>query len=221
MFVAGLAAMAFGVTAFVTPKVSTDNSFEGVVTYSMTVDNPQMASMMQGSSIKVYIKGDQTKTYSDMGMSKTTVITNKKTPGDPVILVEVMGNKYQLKNDKKKDEKTPEIKYTDETKTVAGYACKKAEVTVTGMDGQTYVSNVYYTTDLPPYAGGYGQFKGLNGFPLEYNMTQRGMNLSLSATKVEKQSVSDDTFKVPSGYKLMTQEEMQADIQKNMGGGGN
>jgi hypothetical protein len=74
---------------------------------------------------------------------------------------------------------------------------------------------------LPPYAGGYGQFKGLNGFPLEYNMTQRGMNLSLSATKVEKQSVSDDTFKVPSGYKLMTQEEMQADIQKNMGGGGN
>jgi GLPGLI family protein len=215
-----LAVAGFGITAFVAPGVSSDSSFEGVVTYSLTVDDPQAQSMMQGSSVKVFIKGDQTKTYSDMGMSKTTVFTNKKTPDDPIILVEVMGNKYQLKKDNtKKDDAAPAVKYTDETKTIAGYTCKKAEFTIVGKDGQSYTSNVYYTEDLPVYTGGYGQFKGIKGFPLEYNMKQRGMNIALSATKVDKKSVSDDEFKVPAGYKLMTQEEMQQDIQKNMSGG--
>ena len=220
--IAGLAIIGFGVTAFVAPKTSSDGNFEGVVTYSISVDNPQAASMMQGASVKVYVKGDQTKTASDMGMYKSIVFNDKKTPDDPTVLIEVMGNKYQLKNDKaKKEEKDPAIKYTDETKTVAGYNCHKAEVTISGKDGQTYVSNVYYTEDLPHYSGGSGQFKGLKGFPLEYSMKQQGMNVSMTATSVTKQSVSDDTFKVPSGYKLMTQEEMQSDIQKNMGGGGN
>jgi len=216
----GLAIVGLAATAFVAPKNSADSTFEGVITYSITVDNPQAASMMQGSTIKVYMKGDQTKTSSDMGMYKTIVFTDKKTPEDPTVLVEVMGNKYQLKNDKtKKDDKDADIKYTDETKTVAGYVCHKAAVTITGKDGQTYVSDVYYTEDLPRYSGGTGQFKGLKGFPLEYSMKQQGMNVVLSATSVTKQSVSDDTFKVPTGYKLMTQDEMQADLQKSMGGG--
>jgi GLPGLI family protein len=209
------------VTAFVAPKATTDGTFEGVITYTISTDNAQAQSMMQSASIKVYIKGDQSKTVSDMGMYKSIVFADKKTPNDPIVLVEVMGNKYQLKNDKTKkdDDKAPDIKYTDETKTVAGYNCHKAEVTVTGKDGQTYVSNVYYTEDLPHYSGGSGQFKGLKGFPLEYNMKQQGMTMSLSASSVDKQSVSDDAFKVPAGYKLMTQEEMQADLQKSMGSG--
>jgi GLPGLI family protein len=225
--VASLATLGFGITAFMAPKSSpsaktgSDNSFEGVITFSISVDNPQAASMMQGSSVKVYMKGDRTKTMVDMGMSKQMYFTDRKTPDDPIILVEVMGNKYQLKMDKaKKDDNMPAIKYTDETKTVAGYNCHKAEVTVTGKDGQPYTSNVYYTEDLPAYAGGSGQFKGLKGFPLEYTMKQQGMNISMAATSVTKQSLSDDTFTVPSGYKVMTQDEMQQDIQKNMGGGG-
>jgi len=218
--VAGLATIGFAVTAFVAPKISTDSSFEGIVTYSISVDNPQAASMMQGSSIKVYMKGDKSKTYSDMGVSKTTVFTDKATPDDPIILLEIMGNKYQLKNDKtKKDDSKPVIKYTDDAKTIAGYNCHKAEVTTTGQDGQSYTTDVYYTEDLPSYSGSRGQFKGLKGFPMEYSMKQQGMTISMSATTVTKQSVSDDTFTVPSGYKLMTSEEMQADIQKNMSGG--
>jgi GLPGLI family protein len=132
-----------------------------------------------------------------------------------------MGNKYQLKTDpaKKKDDTKPVIKYTDETKTVAGYTCHKAEITVTGKDGQSYTTNVYYTEDLPSYSGSRDQFQGLKGFPLEYTMSQQGMNISIAATNVSKQSVTDDTFTVPSGYKLMTAEEMQADIQKQMSGG--
>jgi GLPGLI family protein len=219
--VAGLAAIGFAVTAFVAPKVSTDDTFEGVVTYTMSIDNPQAASMMQNSSLKIYMKAGKVKTITDMGMQKYTTFSDKSTPDAPIILVEVMGNKYQLKTDpaKKKDDTKPVIKYTDETKTVAGYTCHKAEITVTGKDGQSYTTNVYYTEDLPSYSGSRDQFQGLKGFPLEYTMSQQGMNISIAATNVSKQSVTDDTFTVPSGYKLMTAEEMQADIQKQMSGG--
>lgn len=223
---ASLATIAFAITAFVAPKSSTTktaDSFEGIVTYSISVDNEQAASMMQGSSIKVYLKGDKSKTYSDMGMSKTIVFMDKKTPDDPIILIEVMGNKYQLKDDKtKKDDKDPVAKYYDSTKVIAGYKCKKAEFTYpAGKSGESFTSTVYYTEELPAYSGGSGQFKGLKGFPLQYTMKQRGMVFSMVATAVDKQSVSDDTFTVPKGYALMTGEEMSNDIQKKMSGGGN
>lgn len=219
--VAGLATIGFAVTAFVAPNVSSDNTFEGIVTYSVSVDNPQAASMMQGSSVKIYMKGDKVKTITDMGMQKITTFSDNKASNDPIVLIEIMGNKYQLKTDPsmKKDETKPAIKYTDETKTVAGYNCHKAEVTVTGKDGKTYTTDVYYTEDLPAYSGSRDQFKGLKGFPLEYTMKQQGVNIAITATSVSKESVPDDTFTVPSGYKLMTAEQMQADIQKQMSGG--
>jgi len=217
-----LAAIGFALTAFVAPKVSTDNNFEGVVTYSVSTDNQQAKSMLQGSSLKVYMKGNKTKACSDMGMQKITVFADDKTPDDPTILVEIMGNKYQLKNDPtKKEDKSPVIKYTDETKQIAGYTCHKAEVTSKDKQGQSVTTDVYYTDQLPAYTGPKGQFKGLKGFPLEYSVQQRGISILYSATSVDRKSITDDTFTVPSGYKVMTQEEIMQDVQKNMGGGGN
>jgi len=220
-FIASLAVVGFGVSAFVAPKASTDDTFEGVVTYTISVDNEQAASMMQNASIKTYIKGDKTKTVSDMGVYKNTTIADRSKSDDPIILIDAMGNKYQLKSDptKKKDDKDPVIKYTDDTKKIAGYNCHKAEITVTDDQGQSYTTNIYYTEDIVTPPAKSGQFKGLKGFPLEFSIKQQGMNMVLSATNVTKQSVSDDTFTVPSGYKLMTREEMQADIQKNMSSG--
>jgi len=218
--VASLVAIGFAVTAFVAPTSSEDTTFEGVVTYSMSVDNPQAAAMMQGSSVTMYIKGDMDKTCVDAGPSKQTYITNRSKTDSPIILIEIMGNKYQIKTDKtKKDEKDPVIKYTDETKQVAGYNCHKAEITVIDEQGQANTSNVYYTEDIKVSPSKNGQFKGLKGFPLEYSMKQQGMNISISATKVDKKPISDDTFAVPTGYKLMTKEEMMQDVQKNMSSG--
>jgi GLPGLI family protein len=218
--ITSLAAIGFAFTAFTAPKTSEDPTFEGVVTYSMNVDNPQAAAMMQGSSVKEYIKGNMNKTCVDAGPSKQTYITDRTKTDSPIILIEIMGNKYQVKTDKtKKEDKDPVIKYTDETKQVAGYTCHKAEITTTDEQGQASATNVYYTEDIKVTPSKNGQFKGLKGFPLEYSMKQQGMNITISATKVEKEAISDDTFAVPAGYKLMTKEEMMQDVQKNMSSG--
>ena len=88
-----------------------------------------------------------------MGMYREIVFTEKKTPDDPIVLVEVMGNKYQLKNDKtKKDEKVRILNIRMKRKPLPDtFAIKQ---TIVGKDGQSFVSNVYYTEDLPKYSGG-------------------------------------------------------------------
>jgi GLPGLI family protein len=107
----------------------------------------------------------------------------------------------------------------DDTKKIAGYVCHKAEMTITVQE-QSSTTTVYYTEELvtEPIKG--GMFKGLKGFPLEYSMPRGGVMVTYSATKVSKESLTDDTFKAHvSGYKPMTYEEIMADVQKNMQSG--
>lgn len=203
-------------------------TFEGVITYKINVDgtaNPQMAQMMQGYSIKTYIKGEKSRTESNMGMMKSVTITDRNKPKDPAILIEMMGSKYQLKLDaadiKKANANMPDIKYVSGTKTIAGYACKEAQITVTDdKTGTKTTSDVYYTDQLPYSTDSYeNHFKGLKGFPLGYSLSQNGMNFSFEAQSVEKQSIPDSLFMIPAGYKLVTKDEMQKDIMQKMGGG--
>jgi len=216
---ASLAVVGFAISAFVVPKTTPANdNFEGVVSYSISVDNPQMAAFI-GTSMKVYIKGSKTKTLQD-GMVSKTIFADHSTTDAPTILLDAMGNKYQVKNDpNKKEEKDPAIKYMDSTKTILGYTCHKAEVTATDAQGQTATSEVYYTEDIVTPPAKSGPFKSLKGFPLEYSMSQQGVKVSITATKVDKQSLTDDTFTIPSGYKLMTMDEIRTDIQKNASSG--
>ena len=104
---ASLAAIGFAITAFVAPKTApADQNFEGIVTYSISVDNPQMAAFV-GSSMKVYMKGSKTKTIQD-GMITKMIFSDHGTTDEPTVLLDAMGGKYQVKNDPKKDaEKDP------------------------------------------------------------------------------------------------------------------
>ncbi len=218
---ASLATLAFAVTAFVAPKTSEDDKFEGVITYSISIDNQQYAQMFAGSSVKVYVKGTKTKTVSNMTMMNRTEISDNSSDAKPIVLIDAGGNKYQVKNNDtaKSTTKDPDIKYVDGTKEIAGYTCKKAQVTVTSKTGETTTADVYYTEKIPAFEGKNGQFKGLKGCALEFSVAQQGINMTMTATEVKKQSVPDDAFTVPKGYKLMSMQEIMADMQKNMGGG--
>jgi len=219
-----------GFMLFAFTNMGGGNNFEGVVTFTFNIDGdapPQAAQMMQGSTIKTYIKGNMSRTESNFGMMKTVTIADKSKPDGTVMLMDMMGNKYQLKMDDKTkkeadDAKPAEIKYLDGTKTIAGYACKEAQATmIDKKSGTTYTSDIYYTEDLPynnetPSA----QFKGLKGFPMSFNMKKSGISFTIAAQSIVKQSVPDSMFAVPAGYKLMTQDDMQKDMMSHMGGGG-
>ena len=198
--------------------------FEGVVTYSITFVGsglpPEALAMFKGAETITYIKSDKCRVDMNMPMQSSSFIMDNKNK-NIVSLMNIMGKKFLIKMNaadiKKEQETAPEttISYTDETKTIAGYKCKKAIVTI-GGSGKTM--DVYYTDQLPtndikP------SYKGLKGFPLEYTINQGGMDMKFSAKSVSKISVADNKFDIPTeGYTVTTIEGLQKAMTEQMGG---
>ena len=217
-------------SVIITASFTGSSDFEGKIVYSIDFTGakmpPEAKNMMAGSTATIYIKGDKTRTEMNMGMQNTISLYDGKA-NTSVTLMEVMGNKYKIKQDNsKKDEKKPDTKMnvTSETKTIAGYKCKKAEVTVTDSKGTSHLANIWFTEEISNHMNTSNengtQFKDIKGMPLEYEMqAQNGMSMKLTATSVNKETVADSKFTVPDGYKETTIEEMQKDMMQKMQGG--
>jgi len=143
--------------------------------------------------------------------------------------MEQMGNKIGVKQTKEEMEKEaakskekpadPKIEYTTETKTIAGYECKKALITTVVKDKKeekTETIELWYSDKFenPNKEGkGRGQsiMKGLNGMPFEYSGGQGAMKFKMVAKEVSVDPISDDKFNLSSdGYKMMTMDELKA-----------
>lgn len=219
--------VAIGLSIFCLIKVSAQNksNFEGIVTYSISFEGsglpPEALAMFKGSETVTYIKSDKCRVDMNMPMQSSSFIMDNKNK-NIVSLMDIMGKKYLIRMNesdiKKEQDSAPEttIKYTEEAKMIAGYKCKKAEITV--KEGKGKVVEVFYTEEIPtndikPV------YKGLKGFPLEYSVNQGGMEMKLTAKNVSKAKVADSKFEIPKeGYTVTTIEELQNAMMKQMGG---
>lgn len=198
-------------------------AFEGKVTYGISFEGsglpPEALTMLNGAESVTYIKGDKRRTDLNMAIQSTTAIMDTKSK-QIVTLMDIMGQKYLIRMNeadiKKEEAKNPEptIKYVDETKMIAGYNCKKAEVTVKGKDGKEENVNVFYTDEIPT-SDLKSAYKGLKGFPMEYLMNQGGIKMTFTAKSVDKEAVADSKFDIPKeGYTETTMEDFQKSMQK-------
>lgn len=194
--------------------------FEGKVTYSISYTNlppemEQMKGMLPSESV-LYIKGNMSRSEQNMGMGGNQVVISDSKNKTGTVLIDGFNGKYFIKVSKDEIEKTekehpePKFTYVNETKKIAGYNCKRAEAKFEGMDE---VLAIYYTEEIP--ADKNTQFKGLKGFPLEYETASQGFKMNVSAKSVSQETISDSLFKIPDGYKETTMEE----LSKMMGGG--
>lgn len=205
---------------------SQSHNFEGTISYTMKMAGmdlpPEAEAMMAGNSIKVDIKGNKSRTETNVPMSSVIVISDMKE-GSSVSLMDMMGSKYLIRNNRNdsishKDFAKPEIKLLDGTKEIAGYVCKKAEVIFKNpQSGQNMTSTVFYTNQIGNY-NVEDQYRFLEGMPLEYSIELGGMKMTVAAKDVNKHSISDDIFNIPTGYKEVTQEELQKELLNGMMG---
>lgn len=192
--------------------------FEGVITYKISYENlpEEMAayeSMLPTEAIST-LKGHMYKMEQplSMGMKQVTIMDNKEESG--VLLMDMMGRKNAIVLDKESrkefesDKEQPEIKYLNETKTIAGYECKKAEMSIEG-EGQEEVGKmtIYYTDKIA--SKDLNQVKGLKGFPLQYSTNAGQFIMTLTAESVDKKKVSDEEFTIPEGYEHITFEQFR------------
>lgn len=204
---------------------SDGSNFEGVVSYQIKADSglpPEAESMFKNVEMKTFVKGTQTRSEEKMAGYTTIILADSKTPDDPTMLVSMFNHKYAVKlTDSLKKAaaaNAPKIEYIDSGKAIkqiAGYACKKAKITINVPNNSPVISYLYYTTDLP-YADPKGQFKGLKGMPMEYTITMANLNITIEANSVEKKSLPDTLFAVPADYKQMSIADMEKDLMKNM-----
>ncbi len=203
------------------------SAFEGIITYAISFEGsglpPEALAMFKGSETVTYIKAEKCRVDMNMPMQSSSYIMDKKNK-NTVTLMDIMGKKFMIKMTdadlKKEEESTPEttIKYTNATKVIAGYNCKSADVTVKLKDGKSKTVSLFYTEDIPtndikPV------YKGLKGFPLEYTVNQKGMEMKFTAKSISKSTVADSKFDIPTtGYTVTTMEGLQQAMTKQIGG---
>jgi len=183
---------------------------EGTIMYNLSVvtgsKEAEMGDIFDGATLNIYLKGNlamselksvllnQTIIYDDSKASATIL----KTSGDQKFIINLTAENW-LHYNRKYEGIT--YTYTEETKTVAGYLCKKAIGKL--ADGTTFT--VFYATTLSPAIKNYDyQFKGLPGLALEYEVQNGSMKVRYSASKVNISPVPAFKFDVPTtGYRVL------------------
>jgi hypothetical protein len=195
---------------------------EGRITYNSHIEGiPDNYAAMAGlgTEIIVYFKTDKAlfETNSTMYNVKTLIDTTGKLK-----LIEQKGQKQFMKISANKMDKEHEslapkdfkIEYTSDTKTIAGYKCKKA-ISTGKMSGTDIQTTIWYTDAIYNSMISDVQYadicKGLKGVPLEYTMKMGTLpqTVTYTATNVSTQPISDEKFVLSTnGYKEMQWEEV-------------
>ena len=201
---------------------------EGSITYVMNIEGlpPEQAAMMGDMETKVYFKDNKSLTEMNSMMMNSKGLTDEN---GSLFIMDQMGNKSFIrtskaeldKNAEVNKDKEPKIEYVDETKTIAGYECKKANVTIFTQKGEEFKTEVWYCEKIAYIKQGGGRrggemFKGLKGVPMEYMIPQGPMKIKMLAKEVSTEAVPDSKFVLTTeGYTEMKME----DLKKQQGGG--
>ncbi len=196
---------------------------EGYILYDMKIEGlpPEQAAMIGDMETKVTFKNGKSLTEVNSMMFSQQASSDEN---GVVMLMEQMGNKMAIKQTKAEIEKEesknkmadPKIEYINESKTVAGYECKKAIVTILDKDKKEIKTEMWYSDKFenPNKEGrgrGQGIMKGLKGVPLEYSSSMGAMKVKMVAKEISTDPVSDAKFVLSTdGYKLMTMDELKA-----------
>jgi GLPGLI family protein len=120
--------------------------------------------------------------------------------GTTKVMRNVDSIKWQRLNEKYANMK---VTLSDESKTILGYDCKKADITL--KDGSSY--SLYYATAIVPTTREYEyQFRNIPGFVLEYESIADGSNqkVKYTAIKINLSPVPASKFELPkSGYRVL------------------
>jgi GLPGLI family protein len=198
-------------------------AFEGKIVYEINFPGMELdaaSAAMLPKEMTMYIKNGKVRNEMSMGMGMTTSTISDSKTKSAITLMDIMGSKYAIKTTEaelKKDQpkEDPTVKITEETKKIAGYDCKKAIVTMGDKEKSTI--NIYFTPEIGSKDMNWSkpEFKGIDGFPMEFEMKQNGMNMHMIAKSVSTETITESKFVVPADYKETTQEE----LQKMFGGG--
>jgi GLPGLI family protein len=192
--------------------------FEGKVTGSMKAislpdDMKGYENMFNQTVISSY-KSGKVRAESQSMMGSTIVITDAGTK-KITILIDMMGQKIAMQDAMEEGKKSnagaqldlenATIVETNETKSIAGYTCQKANVMMKDEDGEEIKTAVWFCKDLPAAPN---QSK-LKGMIMQYELQVKNITLQYTVETVSKEDINDSAFTIPAGYEIKTKEELE------------
>ena len=203
--------------------------------------------MMVGSLIRDNDKKVTTTLFQLMGKKSAFFATDEdqvemKKKMDSAIQERMKSDtnfKNQVRTERPKNKNTSVI-YTEETKKIAGYNCKKAYIVKTNFLGQKDSTMVWYNPEVKfetvhstGGVSGMGSLMGggantlqdgfdmVDGFIMKYETKMgRGRTMEVTVTKLEiDKDIAAKEFEVPKGYDVKPMSEMQ-NMFGGRGGGG-
>jgi GLPGLI family protein len=201
----------FGGVAFAQKKFS-----EGTISYDIVIntnsDKTQAADFLDGATSTVYLKGPKSRVeiVSSLGTQSTIIDGIKKTVavlkefGEQKYMINMTPDEYRAANEKQNN---VTFTYTNDTKTILGYTCKKAIGKL--PSGATF--SVWYTPDLVPENKQYQYVnRELPGLAMEYESSIGKMQVTYTVSKIALSPVPAAKFELPkTGYRVMTYKESQ------------
>ncbi len=204
---------------FLTFQLNAQNSFSGQIVYKITYEglglNESMKSMLPGEMVFT-LKENKSKSVLKTAMGDQTTIFDGNTKS-VINLIDIMGKKVAIRKNTdelelgRKKYNDLKITFSEETKEIAGYKCKKAMVLVNAaaFNGPNTFT-VFYTEELGNIGINYSDelFNQIHGVMLQYEINTRGLLMKFLATEVSKKDIDDDEFSIPSDYKETTQDAL-------------
>lgn len=201
----------------------TENALtEGVIEYNASVvDESHPMAGLAPSTATVKFKDNKFELeMSTMGIFNTMFVSDpsKKTLTQMVKFMDIKNACIQKESDLTAENKDYELSFkeTKDTKKIAGYKCKKVKATMVHNPAVSF--DIYYTDELGSDSINHlSPYKAIKGMLMQYRLKKLGLEMCFTATSVKKEEVKDETFEVPSYYKIVNRAEMEklfADIQK-------
>lgn len=196
------------------PAMAQKKFTEGTISYDIVIntgsDNAQAGGLLNGATSTIYVKGPRSRTemVSSLGTQATIVDGQKNTVA---IIKEYGDQKYIINltpaNWKEVNQKFENVSftYTNDTKKILGYTCKKAIGKL--ADGTTFT--VWYTPDLVPENKDFQYVnRSLPGLAMEYESTLGNLKVTYTVSNISFNPVPAAKFDIPRlGYRVMTYEE--------------
>jgi GLPGLI family protein len=196
--------------------------FTGTITYNIMYPPntaPKIAAQLP-KTITMIIAGNKLKAGASFGPMKQTFIKNAdartvttlaETEGRKVVMIK---SKEQMASELASD-KAPVTKVLPDTKKVAGYNCKSAEINYLDKRGQAHKTNVFYSDELGTNNLNFdNQYRGIKGIPLELELTMHGIPMKLVASSVSPGRVSNKEFETPKDFEVVTEQQFKEMMSK-------
>lgn len=204
--------------------------FAGRIVFEMSAEgttNPAIAAELAESSMEYIVMGNNYRMNMNQGIDVITIANGNNKTYTVILGFPGYGNYYIQQTtadiDKKQQKVRRDYQYTEETRTIAGYNCKKVNVTVTDLETDEETTIVMWVTtelglgdDINFYDN-----PGLKGYPLrtEIKTELDGETVTICTTAASvtpDKKIKPTMFLLPSDAKSL--KDAPDEIKQMLGG---